>query len=89
MRLSHDNSERLIAIPGWRQGTIQVDADDTTNAVVGATGTIGQVQIVARADADLGTGVRELLTTMDVEVVAGEAVSGIVTPVGESAPISR
>jgi hypothetical protein len=69
--------------------TVIVDDDDSTEAVVAATvgGTIGQVQITAKADADLGSGVRELITTMDVEVVAGEAVSGMIEPVGGSVPI--
>jgi hypothetical protein len=67
--------------------TVQADGADTSNAVVSASGTIGQVQIAARADADLGEGVRELITTMDVEVVAGEAVAGTIEPVGPSEPI--
>jgi len=69
--------------------TVTVDPSDSQLATVAATtgGTIGQVQITARADADLGEGTRELLTTMDVEVVAGEAVAGTITPVGGSTPI--
>jgi hypothetical protein len=67
--------------------TVQADADDTTNAIVMASGTLGQVQIVARADADLGSGVRELITTMDVEIVAGEAVAGTIEPVGPAEPM--
>ena len=70
--------------------TVEVDVDDDSEAVVSAAvgGTIGQVQITARADADLGTGVRELITTMDVEVVAGEAVAGTIAPLGSAEPIS-
>jgi hypothetical protein len=67
--------------------TVQVDPNDTSLATVAASGTIGQVQVVAKADADLGAGVRELVTMMDVEVIAGEAVAGTIAPVGESAPI--
>ena len=67
--------------------TIQVDVDDTSYAVIAAAAAIGQVQITATADADLGEGVRPLLTIMDVEVVAGEAVAGTISPVGESTPI--
>jgi hypothetical protein len=33
--------------------------------------------------------VKELLTTMDVTVVAGEAVAGTITRVGEPEPISH
>lgn len=68
--------------------TVEADPDDSAEAVVGATGALGQVQITARADADLGEGERQLITTMDVEVVAGEAVTGTIQPVGSSAPIA-
>ena len=69
--------------------TVTVNSGDSSLAVVAAAagGTIGQVQITATADADLGSGTRELITMMDVEVVAGEAVAGTITPVGESTPI--
>jgi hypothetical protein len=48
--------------------------------------TIGNCQISAKADADLGTGVRELVTLLDVTVVGGEAVTGTISPVGEPTP---
>jgi len=48
---------------------------------------IGNCQISAKADADLGDGVRELVTMMDVTVVGGEAVAGTIAPVGEQLPI--
>jgi len=47
---------------------------------------VGNCQISAKADADLGDGVRELVTMLDVTVVGGEAVSGTITPVGEQTP---
>jgi hypothetical protein len=56
-------------------------------AVVRPGGQLGQAQITATADADLGDGVRELITMMDVEVVAGEAVAGTITPAGGPTPI--
>jgi hypothetical protein len=68
--------------------TVNVDADDTTNAVIAASGPVGQVQISAVADADLGEGVRQLTTLMDVTVVAGEAVAGTISPVGEPSPVA-
>jgi hypothetical protein len=49
-------------------------------------GKVGNCQITARADADLGAGVRELITLMDVTVVGGEAVAGTITPVGDAIP---
>lgn len=48
---------------------------------------LGLAQISATADADLGDGVREIITVMDVEIVAGEAVAGTIAPVGEPEPI--
>lgn len=47
---------------------------------------VGNCQVSAKADADLGTGVREIVTLLDVTVVGGEAVSGVITPVGEAVP---
>ena len=44
---------------------------------------VGNCQVTATADADLGAGVRPLVTMLDVTVVGGEAVSGTITPVGE------
>jgi hypothetical protein len=48
---------------------------------------VGNVQVAARADADLGSGVREIVTPLDVTVVGGEAVAGTITPVGEPVPV--
>lgn len=71
------------------ESIVKVQAEgDTMSATVSASGPVGQAQIVARADADLGAGVRPLITTMDVEVVAGEAVAGTIEPVGASAPMT-
>jgi hypothetical protein len=69
---------------------VEVDADDSTLVKVSPAGQgrLGQVQIVATADADLGAGTTALITTADVEIVAGEAVAGTITPVGEPEPIS-
>ena len=65
------------------------DSADHTKALVRPGGKIGQALVTANADVDLGEGVKELLTTMDVTVVAGEAVAGTITPVGEPEPTSR
>jgi ABC-type Fe3+ transport system substrate-binding protein len=67
--------------------TVTVDAD-TTRCTVTPADNIGQVQITATADADIGEGTRELITTMDVTIVAGEAVAGTITPAGAPTPIS-
>jgi hypothetical protein len=66
--------------------TVDVDDADSFTAQVTPGTQIGQMQVTARADADLGNGTREIITTMDVEIVAGEAVAGTITPVGEPTP---
>jgi len=73
-----ESSDEAIAI---------VAADGAASAVVAAAGTLGTAQITASADADLGQGTRALLTPFDVTVVAGEAVAGTVSPVGDPEPI--
>lgn len=78
-----DTSDTAIA-------TVAADPIDPNGmqAVVTPAGQVGQVQVTATADADLGQGTREIITTMDVDIVAGEAVAGTITPVGEPAPIN-
>ena len=46
-----------------------------TTALVRNTGALGTAQIAATADADLGAGVRSIMATLDIQVVAAEAVS--------------
>jgi hypothetical protein len=67
--------------------TVVVDPADSTKATVSAADNLGQAQITAKADADLGAGTRELLTLLDVEVVGGEAVKGTIEPVGAPVPV--
>ena len=66
--------------------TIEVDANDGTICKV-IPKKAGRTQVSARADADLGEGVRELLTVCDIMIVAGEAVAGSIQPTGEPVPI--
>jgi hypothetical protein len=47
---------------------------------------VGNCQITAQADADMGEGTRHINTLLDVTVVGGEAVAGTITPVGEPTP---
>jgi hypothetical protein len=63
--------------------TVTVDPQDSTICRAIPVGGVGQVQITATADADLGEGVRALITTCDIEVVGGEAVAGSIQPKGE------
>ena len=65
---------------------VTVDPSDSSLCTVQSLTTVGQAQVVATADADIGTGVKTLVTTMDVSVVAGEAVAGTITPVGSASP---
>jgi hypothetical protein len=62
---------------------VQAKPDDTTTATVTAGPSAGSATITATADADLGDGVREVESVLEVEVVArGEAVGGEIYPVG-------
>jgi hypothetical protein len=73
-------SDDLIANVG-------VKAGDSTEAMIAPGKDLGQAQITATADADLGEGVKNIITTFDVTVVAGSAVAGTITPVGDPQPI--
>ena len=65
---------------------VEVDSVDSSIVAVTPVGPTGQVQITATADADLGAGVRELITVCDISLVAGEAVAGTIQPVGAPFP---
>ena len=67
--------------------TVEVDSTDSTMATVTPSTDLGQAQISCTADADLGEGVKEITSTFDVSVVAGEAVAGTITPSGDPIPI--
>jgi hypothetical protein len=88
---THGNPAKVDGDVSWASSndsiaTVAADSGDSTIARVTAAGTLGQAQITATADADIGDGTREIITTMDVTVVAGEAVAGTITPVGEAQP---
>jgi hypothetical protein len=68
---------------------VQRNEDDTSQCRVMPMGTVGQAQVTATADADLGEGTRELICTAEIEIIGGEAVGGSITPVGEPTPIPR
>lgn len=48
-------------------------------ASVSAVGPLGTTQVVVKADAQIGEGVVELIGTLDIEVVAGQAVTLSIT----------
>jgi hypothetical protein len=62
------------------------DTSDSTIVAVTPGGSLGQAQVTASADVDLGAGVTLLLTASDVQVVAGQAVAGTITPLGAPIP---
>jgi hypothetical protein len=68
--------------------TLSIDPSDSAIVTVTPVGPIGQVQVTATADADLGAGVRNIITVADIEIVAGEAVAGSIQPMGEAQPIA-
>jgi hypothetical protein len=95
MQVSYvDSSGNPASIDGLVQWTtsdaalasVTVDPDDSTIVTVVPVGPTGQVQVTATADADLGAGVKSLLTVSDITLAAGEAVAGTIAPVGEATP---
>lgn len=66
--------------------SVQVDAINSMICRVTPVG-VGQAQVTATVDADIGDGVRELVTLADITVVGGEAVAGTIEPVGAPEPI--
>src|SRR5215471_12416418 len=86
------NPAVVDGVVGWissNDAIATVTSTGPTAATIAATkgGTLGTAQITASADADLGSGSKELLTTFDVNVVAGEAVAGTISPTGAPTPI--
>lgn len=58
--------------------TLEVAADGMSAMVV-PVGPLGKVIVQAKADADMGAGVKEILGQMEVEMVAGEAVTMVMS----------
>jgi hypothetical protein len=67
--------------------TFTVDTTDQTKCTIQSTNTVGSSQITATADVDLGAGVKNIVSLLDVSVVAGEAVAGTINVVGTATPI--
>lgn len=67
---------------------VEVDSGNSQMARVIPGANLGNVQISATADADIGEGTTELVTLMDVTVVGGQAVSGTIAPTGAPEPIA-
>lgn len=77
------NPAKVEGVPVWSSSDpavlAVVAAEDGMSATVTPVGPLGTAQIKVEADADLGEGVAPLITLGDVEVVAGTAVSGVLT----------
>lgn len=55
------------------EGVVAVTDNGNNSATVSAIGTPGMATITYTADADLGEGVKSVVGTVDIEVVAGDA----------------
>lgn len=76
---AHGHQAAIDGAPKWASSDsnvveVIVDTADPKKAVAIAGG-IGKAQVSVTADADMGDGVREIVSTLDVEVVAAEAAS--------------
>ena len=73
------NAARVDGAPAWAvtdESAAKLEvAEDGMSAVLTPTGVAATFQVQVKADADLGEGVKELLGSLDVEVLSGEAVS--------------
>ena len=76
------NPAKVDGAPQWSVSDealleLQV-AEDGMSATVTAKGPLGIGQVLLKADADLGEGVKEITGLLDVEVIASEATVAIV-----------
>jgi hypothetical protein len=73
------NPAKVDGIPTWESSDIAlltvIPADDGMSAYAFATGPLGTAQISVQVDADLGEGVKLLVGTLDIEIIASDAVS--------------
>ena len=83
------NPAPVDGVPAWTVSDpnvidLQV-ADDGLSAVAVTKGPLGPCQVTVTADADMGSGVRSITGTLDIEVRASEAVAvGIVAGTPET-----
>ena len=89
---SKGNPAQVDGDVSWQTSDAEVAqvtvGSDSTQVTVTPGARLGTAQITATADADLGEGTREIVTTIDVTIVAGEAVAGTISPVGPPTPIN-
>lgn len=86
------NPAQVEGAPVWTssaQSIVMVTpAADGLSADITPTGTLGTAQVNVTADADLGAGVTSITGILDVQTVAGQAVS-LKINTGEAVPISK
>lgn len=77
------NAAIVDGVPVWKSSdesvATVVASEDGLSATITPIGPIGTAQISVEADADLGEGVKPVITLVDLEVVGGEAVAGKVS----------
>lgn len=84
------SDENILSVETWEPEArdTPVGVPENGFATISVVGPVGQAQVAATADVDMGTGVKELVTLLDVTVVAGEAVAGTITPIGDPEPVA-
>ena len=78
------NPAPVDGLPAWTSSNeavlALVVASDGMSAVSTAVGSLGTSQVGVSADADLGSGVTPIVGTLDIDVVASEAVAVNLVP---------
>lgn len=76
------NAARVDGTPVWATDRPDLLAltpsEDGMSCDIAPVGPLGSGQITVTADADLGEGVRELVTLGSIDCVAGDAVGGVI-----------
>lgn len=76
------NPAPVDGVPEWSVSDPTIlsvePAADGMSAEVKAIGPLGSCQVSNTADADLGEGTKSIIGTLDVDVVAGEAVAAVI-----------
>jgi hypothetical protein len=81
---SAGNPALIDGVPVWESSdaskvTLDVAADGLSAFVLSA-GPIGTAQVSVKADAKMGPDIKEIIGLLDVEIVAGEAVTVVLNP---------
>lgn len=80
---SKGNAAQVDGFPTWQSSDenvfkVQADTDDPFMAKGTLVGGLGMCQVSATADADMGEGTKPVTLLGDIEVLAGEAVGGVI-----------